>query len=107
GSGPISYNGDTKADALRQDEAISNSAERGMRRLLTTFAAVPIDKFWGGWIDVSADRLPFFKTIPGTRVHYGVGFSGHGVNPTYIGGQCLGSLVLGEKDMWARLALCT
>ncbi len=31
---------------------------------------VPIAKAWGGQIDVSADRLPFFKTIPGTRVHY-------------------------------------
>ena len=49
----------------------------------------------------------FFRTIPGTRVHYGCGYSGHGVNPTYMGGQCLASLVLGEKDFWASLPLCT
>jgi len=40
-------------------------------------------------------------------VHYAAGYSGHGVNPTYIGGQCLASLVLGEKDMWSSLPLCT
>jgi len=51
--------------------------------------------------------LPFFKTMPGTRVHYACGYSGHGVNPTYIGGQCLASLVLDEKDMWSSLPLCT
>ena len=62
------------------------------------FRDVPIAKAWGGPIDVSADRLPFFKTIPGTRVHFGCGYSGHGVNPTYIGGQCLASLVLNEND---------
>ena len=84
-------------------------AERGLRRLLPGFADVPIAKAWGGPIDISADRLPFFKTIPGSRVHYGCGYSGHGVNPAYIGGQCLilASLVLEENDLWSNLPLCT
>ncbi|HEV7959795.1 MAG TPA: hypothetical protein VGP01_02105, partial [Rhizomicrobium sp.] len=34
------------------------------------------------------------------------GYSGHGVNPSYIGGQCLASLVLNENDMWSSLPLC-
>ena len=33
----------------------------------------------GRAIDVSADQLPFFGTVDGTRVHYGVGYSAHGV----------------------------
>lgn len=107
GSGPISYGGDTQAEKLTQDGASALRAERGLRRLLPGFADVPIAKAWGGPIDISADRLPFFKTMPGSRVHFACGFSGHGVNPTYIAGQCLASLVLGEKDMWANLPLCT
>ena len=107
GSGPISYGGDAKARFLREDGATALRAERGLRRLLPGLNDVPIAKAWGGPIDVSADRLPFFKTLTGTRVHYASGYSGHGVNPTYIGGQCLASLVLGEKDMWASLPLCT
>jgi glycine/D-amino acid oxidase-like deaminating enzyme len=106
GSGPISYNGGTTAKRLREDMASALRAERGLRRLLPGFADVPVAKAWGGPIDISADRLPFFKTIPGTRVHYGCGYSGHGVNPTYIGGQCLASLVLGENDLWSNLPLC-
>jgi glycine/D-amino acid oxidase-like deaminating enzyme len=107
GSGPISHGGDASASYLREDIASAARAERGLRRLLPGLNDVPIAKAWGGPIDVSADRLPFFKTLPGTRVHYAAGYSGHGVNPTYIGGQCLASLVLGEKDMWSALPLCT
>jgi glycine/D-amino acid oxidase-like deaminating enzyme len=107
GSGPISYDGDTHARRLREDSASALRAERGLRRLLPGLADVPLAKAWGGPIDISADRLPFFKTIPGSRVHYGCGYSGHGVNPAYIGGQCLASLVLEESDLWSNLPLCT
>lgn len=107
GSGPIGYDGDTASRQLREDDASAMRAERGLRRLLPGLSGVPVAKAWGGPIDISADRLPFFKTIPGTRIHYGCGYSGHGINPTYIGGQCLASLVLGEKDFWASLPLCT
>jgi glycine/D-amino acid oxidase-like deaminating enzyme len=107
GSGPISYDGDTTSPRLTQDSASALRAERGLRRLLPGLNDVKVAKAWGGPIDISADRLPFFKTMPGTRVHYGCGYSGHGVNPTYIGGQCLASLVLDEKDMWSSLPLCT
>lgn len=106
GSGPIAFNGDATAPRLSEDAASALRAERGLRRLLPSFADVPLAKSWGGPIDVSADRLPFFKTIPGTRVHFACGYSGHGVNPTYIGGQCLASLVLNENDMWSNLPLC-
>jgi glycine/D-amino acid oxidase-like deaminating enzyme len=105
GSGPIAFNGRTSNSCLREDGASARRAERGLRRLLPSFRDVPIAGGWGGQIDVSADRLPFFKTIPGTRVHFGCGYSGHGVNPTYIGGQCLASLVLNENDMWSNLPL--
>jgi len=97
GSGPIAFNGHTNDSRLREDPASAERAERGLRRLLPSFRDVPIARAWGGQIDVSADRLPFFKTIPGTRIHFGCGYSGHGVNPTYIGGQCLASLVLNEN----------
>ena len=107
GSGPISYDGDTTMKRLREDSASALRAERGLRRLLPGLNDVPVAKAWGGPIDISADRLPFFKTMPGTRVHYACGYSGHGVNPTYIGGQCLASLVLDENDMWSSLPLCT
>ncbi|MDQ3866798.1 MAG: FAD-dependent oxidoreductase, partial [Actinomycetota bacterium] len=60
---------------------------------------------WGGPIDVSADHFPFFLTLPGTRVHVGVGYSGHGVGPSWLGGRILASLALGRDDEWRAFPL--
>ncbi|MDQ2982047.1 MAG: hypothetical protein M3R26_06980, partial [Actinomycetota bacterium] len=38
-------------------------------------------------------------------MHYGAGYSGHGVGPTWLGGRILTSLVLGADDEWTRLPL--
>ncbi len=107
GGGPLSYNGNANARQTTRDNPAVLRVERGLKRLVPALASTPVAKSWGGPIDISSDRFPFFKTLPGTRVHYGFGFSGHGVNPTYIAGQCLASLVLGERDMWSSLPLCT
>ena len=107
GSGPISYNGDATSPALTMDRATGLRAWRGLKRLVPELAETPIAKTWGGGIDICSDRMPVFRTRPGSRVHYAIGYSGHGVNPTYIGGQCLASLVLDQKDYWRNLPFCT
>lgn len=107
GSGPISHTGDDSDRGLTLDEASAARAVAGLRRLLPAFNSAPVAQIWGGGIDIAADRLPFFKTMGGGSVHYGAGYSGHGVNATYIGGQCLSSLVLGRKDEWTSLPFCT
>jgi len=56
-------------------------------------------------LEVWRDQLPFFATVPGTRIHYGAGYSGNGVGPSWLGGQILASLALGADDEWSRLPL--
>ena len=56
---------------------------------------------------MSADHLPFFGTVPGTRIHYGIGYSGHGVGPSWLGGRILASLALRVSDEWTALPLVT
>jgi len=107
GSGPIAYGHACTGPQMTRDRDSLIRAERGLRRLVPTFAGIPVEKGWGGAIDVSSDRLPFFRTLDGCRVHYACGFSGHGVNATYIAGQCLTSLILGENDRWSSLPFCT
>jgi hypothetical protein len=92
---------------MRFDLAATRRAEAGLRHLLPGLASVGVAGAWGGPIDMAPDRLPMFGTLPGTRIHYACGYSGHGVNATYIGGQCLAALVLEAKDDWARLPFCT
>jgi hypothetical protein len=64
-----------------------------------------VDAAWGGPIDVSADHVPFIGTVPSTRIHYALGYSGHGVGPSWLAGRVLASLVNGADDEWTRLPL--
>ena len=106
GSGPIGYGG--RLDArFTEDAATGARAEQGLRRLLPDLAGASITHSWGGPIDVSSDHLPFFGTVPGTRIHYGAGYSGHGAGPSWLGGQILARLVQGVDDELTRLPLVT
>ena len=104
GSGPIGLRGriDKRFSA---DRGTAARAEAGLRLLLPGLAAARVEHAWGGPIDVSADHLPVFGTVPGTRIHYGAGYTGNGVGPSWLGGQILASLVLGADDEWSRLPL--
>jgi glycine/D-amino acid oxidase-like deaminating enzyme len=106
GSGPVGVGG--RIDArFSTDRPTAERAESGLRRLLPGLAGARIERAWGGPIDVSADHLPFFATKPGTRIHYGAGYSGHGVGPSWLGGRILSSLALDADDEWTRLPLAT
>ena len=102
GSGAVGYRG--RIDGrFSGDEAAAARAERGLRELLPALADVKVERAWGGPIDVSGDHLPFFGSVG--RVHYGAGYSGHGVGPSWLGGQILASLVTGIEDEWTALPL--
>ena len=106
GSGPIG-NGGTIDARFSSDAPTAGRAEAGLRRLLPGLDGARVERAWGGPIDVSADHLPFFGTKRDTRIHYGAGYSGHGVGPSWLGGQILASLVVGADDVWTRLPLAT
>ena len=106
GTGPIGFGGRID-DRFSVDRPTAARAEAGLRRLLPGLRDVPVERAWGGPIDVSADHLPFFRTKPGTRIHYGAGYSGNGVGPSWLGGQILASLVAGADDEWTRLPLAS
>jgi glycine/D-amino acid oxidase-like deaminating enzyme len=106
GSGPIGLAG--RLDRrFTSDLATAARAERGLRRLLPDLVGTRVERAWGGPIDVSADHLPFFGSVPGEPVHYGLGYSGHGVGPSWLGGQILASLALGREDEWTALPLAS
>jgi glycine/D-amino acid oxidase-like deaminating enzyme len=102
GAGQIGYAGRVD-DRFFADAAMARRAEAGLRRLLPALADVKVERTWGGPIDVSADRLPFFGTYG--RAHFGVGYTGNGVGPSWLGGQILASLALGIDDEWTSLPL--
>jgi glycine/D-amino acid oxidase-like deaminating enzyme len=105
GGGPIGRGGRLDDGRFSGDRASAARAELGLRHLLPALAGARIERAWGGPIDVSADSLPFFGTIDGVRVHYGVGYSGHGAGPSWLGGRMLASLALGRDDEWSSFPL--
>lgn len=104
GSGPIGY-GARIDRRFTHDAATAARAELGLRRLLPALAGARIEASWGGPIDVAADHVPFIGTVPGSAVHYALGYSGHGVGPSWLAGRVLASLVRGVEDEWTALPL--
>ena len=54
-------------------------------------------------MDLTAAFVPFFTTNTTGNVHAGLGFSGHGLAATKLGGKTLASLVLHVDDEWSSL----
>src|SRR5438034_2600759 len=106
GSGPIGFGGRIDERFTRDRPSVVR-AEHGLRYLLPELADARITHAWGGPIDVSSDHLPFFGTVSGKRIHYGAGYSGHGVGPSWLGGQLRARLVLGVDDELTHLPLVT
>jgi len=80
--------------------------ERAFRRTYPMLNDVRITSSWTGPIDRTRTGLPFFWPLGGRPdVFVGVGYSGNGVGPSYLGGRILASLVLGRDDEWARCGL--
>ncbi len=104
GSGPIGLGGRLDGRFLADRPSVAR-AEAGLRVLLPGLAEARIERAWGGPIDVSADHLPFFGTVPGARIHYGAGYSGNGVGPSWLGGRILARLALGIDDELTSLPL--
>jgi len=106
GSGPIGFGQAVQAARLRQDAPSLRRPAEALQRLLPEFSERDVEQSWGWPIDVTADRLPYAARLKGQNIFFGGGFSGHGVNPTLIIGQCLASLVNGQDDEWTRSAFC-
>ena len=53
---------------------------------------------WGGAICATTRFTPFFGSALGGRVHYGLGYTGHGLGSTHLAGKLLAHRVLGRES---------
>ena len=91
--------GSRSASGVGPESSVSaQRAAAGLRRLLPNMAGVRIEDAWGGPIDITADHLPMFASVPGRPIHYGHGYSGNGVAPSVLGGRILAALALQKAD---------
>jgi glycine/D-amino acid oxidase-like deaminating enzyme len=80
------------------DEPSARELVDDLHAWFPSFRDVPVECAWGGPVDVSARHLPFFGTLPGGSVHYGLGYTGNGVAPCHLGGRILSGLALDVVD---------
>ncbi len=84
----------------------AGAVAESMRTLYPRLDDVPVTHNWMGPIDRTQVGLPFFSRLGGREdIVYGLGYSGNGVGPTYVGGRILASLALGLDDEWSRAGL--
>jgi glycine/D-amino acid oxidase-like deaminating enzyme len=84
--------------AFTHDVGSARRAADGLHRWFPSLADVRIEDAWGGPIDITDDHRPWFGTLPGARVHFGLGYSGNGVAPSVLGGRILAALAAGRKN---------
>lgn len=80
--------------------------ESDFRYLYPQLRDIPIAGGWAGPIDRSTTGLPVFGQLADPRVHYAIGYTGHGVAASAMAGHALAAAVAGRANRWTRLADC-
>jgi len=84
----------------------ADEIEATLKRWYPKLRNVPISDTWIGPVERTKTGLPFFGALEGQPdVLYGMGYTGNGVGPCYLGGRILASLALGLKDEWSSTPL--
>ncbi len=103
GGGRAGFGGRIGA-AFTDSVADARRAAAGLRRFFPSLGDVRIEDAWGGPIDISADHLPWFGSVPGRPIHHGHGYSGNGVGPAVVAGRILAARAV-ERAADPALAL--
>jgi glycine/D-amino acid oxidase-like deaminating enzyme len=98
GATGVAFAGHGDSRAVTHDRRISDAAALGLEWLFPQLEGVRYTNAWGGPIDMTTSFTPFYRTLAPGNVHAGLGFSGHGLSQTKLGGRILAGNVLGRRD---------
>jgi glycine/D-amino acid oxidase-like deaminating enzyme len=97
------FDGAADSRAVTHDRRVAEAAAQGLLWLFPQLKGTRFTHAWGGPIDQTTSFLPFYRTLAPGNVHAGLGYSGHGLAQTMVGGKILASTALGVDDEWTRL----
>lgn len=100
--GVIYYNGKIRPRHDR-NRGVQQHLHETFRRTFPQLSNVRFTHHWGGPVGITADFLPIFGTLLSGRLHYGLGYNGHGVAPSHTGGKILRDRVLGVDSELTNL----
>jgi glycine/D-amino acid oxidase-like deaminating enzyme len=105
GAGGAIVGGHAGGRAATHRRHLAEAPAKGLVWMFPQLEGVRFTHAWGGPIDQTPTFVPFYRTLPPGNVHAGLGYSGHGLAQTFVGGQILASTVLGLEDEWTTLAV--
>ena len=103
GAGAAVYGGRGGGRAATSARHYAEAPARGLLWMFPQLEGVRFTHAWGGPIDQTPTFVPFYRTLEPGNVHAGLGYSGHGLVQTYLGGHILASTVLDREDEWTTL----
>ncbi len=106
GTSEAAYHGNNRVDrSCDHSPPHYASLRESFRRHFPQLAALEFPYAWGGPICCTTRLTPFFGGALGGRVLYGLGYTGHGLGTTRIGGRILAHLALSRPSDLLELAL--
>ena len=84
--------------------ALFDKIEKIFRERFHHAPDIKMKTFWGGWLGMVIDFIPTIGVTGKHRnIHYGFGFSGHGIPQTLMVGELLAEQVQGKEHPDARI----
>jgi glycine/D-amino acid oxidase-like deaminating enzyme len=105
GAGGAVFGGAADGRGVTHDRRLAEAPARGLLWMFPPLEGIRFTHAWGGPIDQTPTFEPFYRTLRPGNVHAGLGYSGHGLAQTFVGGHILASTVLGVDDEWTALAV--
>ncbi len=87
----------------RTPRRLAQSLRARMLRVFPQLEAAAVSHVWGGFVDISMNRMPDFGRL-GDNVYYLQGFSGHGVAVTGLAGQLVAQAIAGQAERFDLFA---
>jgi glycine/D-amino acid oxidase-like deaminating enzyme len=84
-----------------RNDKVFAKLESTFRATFPPLSRVRFTHRWGGPVAITSNFVPMFGSLDGGRIHYGLGYNGHGVAPSHTGGRILSDLVL-QRDRGYR-----
>ncbi len=102
GSKVVQYAFGSKLAPGSQPSAFQTLADL-FRKRFPELRDVAIEDFWGGWIAMTLDFLPFFDADKSDRIVHAMGYNGHGIAQATFAGSMAADLVMGRRNRWVEL----
>jgi len=99
------YSGNRVSPACDHSRFHYQSLQDSWGRHFPALAELEWEYAWGGAICSTTRMTPFFGTALGGRVHYGLGYTGHGLGTTRLAGRILAHQALGRPSELLQLSL--